>query len=132
MNLPTFKLLIVEDFLADIERYQRALLKDTNYLDRPILAESIAEGLELCRTQQIDGILIDYLLPDGDGLEFLETLLIQNKGLMPPIVMMTGHGNEQIAVRAMKLGAQDYLLKSSFTPELLRTAMRKAIETARL
>ena len=132
MNLPTFKLLIVEDFLADRELYQRALLADTDYLYQPIVAESIAEGLELCRTQQIDGILLDYLLPDGDGLEFLETLLIQNNGLLPPTVVMTGHGNEQIAVRAMKLGAQDYLIKSSFTPELLRRSLRKAIETVHL
>jgi CheY-like chemotaxis protein len=85
MNLPTFKLLIVEDFLADTELYQRALLEDTNYLYQPIVVESVAAGLELCRTQQIDAILLDYLLPDGDGLEFLEALSVQCHDRMPPV-----------------------------------------------
>jgi CheY-like chemotaxis protein len=132
MNLPTFKLLIVEDFLADTELYQRALLEDTNYLYQPIVVESVAAGLELCRTQQIDAILLDYLLPDGDGLEFLEALSVQCHDRMPPVVMMTGHGDESIAVQAMKLGAQDYLVKNKFTPEQLRRAMRSAIEHASL
>jgi PleD family two-component response regulator len=51
---------------------------------------------------------------------------------MPPVVMVTGEGSETIAVRAIKLGAEDYLLKQCLTPTQLQTTMRTAIENARL
>jgi PAS domain S-box-containing protein len=132
MSLPIFKLLIVEDFPADREQYCRALLTESQCIYDLLEAESVAAAIELCHTQQLDGILLDYALPDGDGLQFLETLARQCNGMMPPVVMMTGQGNESIAVRAMKLGAQDYLVKSKFTPELLRSTMRNVMENARL
>jgi CheY-like chemotaxis protein len=132
MTLSTFTLLIVEDLPANRELYRHCLLTDPNCDYQVLEAESVAAGLELCRTRSIDGILLDYALPDGDGLEFLETLAIQSNNHSPSVVMMTGHGDESIAVRAMKLGAQDYLAKHKFTPELLRSTMRSAIENARL
>jgi PAS domain S-box-containing protein len=132
MTLSTFTLLIVEDLPANRELYRHCLLTDPNCDYQVLEAASVAAGLELCRTRSIDGILLDYALPDGDGLEFLETLAIQSDRHSPSVVMMTGHGDESIAVRAMKLGAQDYLAKHKFTPELLRSTMRSAIENARL
>jgi DNA-binding response OmpR family regulator len=54
---------------------------------------------------KIDAILLGYLLPDADGLEFLATFLARSSD-PPPVVMMTGQVNESIAVRAMKAGAQ--------------------------
>ena len=74
----------------------------------------------------------ELLFPDGDGLRFLETLSERSPGSSPPVVMMTGHGDESIAVRAMKLGAQDYLAKHKFTPQLLVSTIQSAIENARL
>jgi CheY-like chemotaxis protein/nitrogen-specific signal transduction histidine kinase len=133
MQLPTFTLLIVEDFLTHRDLYRHCLLTDPICDYQVLEAESIAEGLELCRTRSIDAILLDYSLPDGDGLEFLAALAAQRHDLhVPSVVMMTGHGNEGIAVRAMKLGAQDYLAKHKFTPELLRSTVHSAIENVRL
>ena len=127
LNLPTFTLLIVEDLPANREVYRQCLLGDLSCAYDLLEAESVAEGLELCNTKSIDAILLDYALPDADGLAFLERLYAQSDVGMPPVVMMTGHGNERIAVQAMKLGAQDYLVKSSFTPKILQLAMRSAI-----
>jgi PAS domain S-box-containing protein len=132
MNTPTYTVLIVEDFLADRELYCRALQKDTTYDYRFLEAESVAQGLSLCSSTSIDVVLLDYLLPDADGLEFLTTLAVQCNGNRPPVVMMTGQGNESIAVQAMKLGVQDYLVKGNLTPELLRLAVRNAIDNSRL
>jgi PAS domain S-box-containing protein len=133
MQLPTFTLLIVEDFLTHRDLYRHCLLTDPICNYQVLEAESVAEGLELCRTRSIDAILLDYSLPDGDGLEFLATLAAQSSDRhLPSVVMMTGHGNETIAVRAMKLGAHDYLAKHKFTPELLRSTVHSAIENARL
>jgi CheY-like chemotaxis protein len=132
MSTFTYTLLIVEDFAADRELYRRMLLADSKCTYHLLEAESGWEGLELCKQQQIDAILLDYALPDADGLEFLETLIAQCQGNLPPVVMMTGQGNETIAVQAIKAGAQDYLVKRDLTPELLQLTVRNAIENHRL
>jgi PAS domain S-box-containing protein len=132
MSLPIFTVLVVEDFEADRELYRRSLGQAANCLYELLEAESVAVGLELCQTRSIDAILLDYLLPDGDGLDFLAELSMQSDGRMPPVVMMTGQGNESTAVRAMKLGAEDYIVKHDLTPELLQFKVRKSIENARL
>jgi PAS domain S-box-containing protein len=131
MSLPTFTLLIVEDLPASREVYRQCLMTDRRCAYELLEAESVTEGLELYQTRSIDAILLDYGLPDGDGLQFLEALSARNNSI-PPVVMITGQGNESIAVRAMKLGAQDYLVKGKYTPQLLVSTMHNAIETARL
>ena len=133
MQTPTFTLLIVEDSPMHRDLYRHCLQTDPICDYQVLEAASVAEGLELCRTRSIDAVLLDYSLPDGDGLEFLATLATQSSDRhVPSVVMMTGHGDESIAVRAIKLGAQDYLAKHKFTPELLRSTIHNAIENARL
>jgi PAS domain S-box-containing protein len=127
MSTSTSTLLIIEDFPADRELYRRALLADPNITYQLLEAESVAEGLELCQSQKIDAVLLDYMLPDGDGLEFLGELADRHDLDPPAVVMLTGQGSESIAVRAIKLGAQDYLVKRDLTPELLQLTVRKAI-----
>jgi PAS domain S-box-containing protein len=124
--------LIIEDFLPDRELYRRCLLGDPGCVHCLLEAESLSAGLELCRTQPIDAILLDYVLPDGTGLAFLEALATQQHRAMPPVVMITGQGDERVAVQAIKLGAEDYLVKYQLTPERLQLTMRSAIENARL
>jgi PAS domain S-box-containing protein len=128
MNIPTFTLLIVEDLPASREVYRQCLVGDRSCDYDLLEAASVAEGLELCRTRSIDAILLDYQLPDGDGLGFLAALSAQGHANRPPVVMMTGYGSESIAVRAMKLGAADYVVKTNLTPELLCSTMQSAIE----
>ena len=123
MPIPTFTLLIVKDLATD----RRALNQDASYTYHLLEAESVAGGLTLCRTKSIDAILLDYALPDGDGLAFLTALNAQSNGISPPVVIVTGIGDQRTAVKAMKLGAEDYLVKSDLTPELLRSTMRGAI-----
>jgi PAS domain S-box-containing protein len=140
MLINTITLLIVEDLATDRELYRRALSQESSCIYDVLEAESVAQGLTLCRTgfskveakPTIDAILLDYKLPDGDGLEFLAALNAQSNGSSPPVVMVTGMSDPRTAVKAMKLGAEDYLVKSDLTPELLRSTMRMAIENARL
>jgi PAS domain S-box-containing protein len=129
---PVRTLLLIEDFAPDRELYRRALLSDATATYRVIEADSVSLGLELCQTEAIDAILLDYLMPDADGLRFLELLQAQSNGSSPPVVMVTGEGDEAIAVSAMKLGVEDYLVKRLITPETLQMAIRSAIENARL
>ncbi|MBC7969343.1 MAG: PAS domain-containing protein [Verrucomicrobia bacterium] len=124
--------LIVEDSPEDRELYRRYLLHDRDY-DYTIIEASLGEeGLNLWRQHQPDAVLLDYRLPDLDGLEFLAALQTQESQTPLPIVMMTGVGSETIAVQAIKAGAQDYLVKGQITPEGLKLALDATIKTVQL
>lgn len=128
----TYTVLIVEDLPAHRELFRHSLLTGANCDYRILEAESVKIGLELCRSSPIDAILLDYSLPDGDGLGFLTQLHAESNGSSPPVVIVTGRGDESIAVQAIKLGAEDYLAKFDLTPERLQSAVSSAIENARL
>jgi PAS domain S-box-containing protein len=82
--------------------------------------------------EPFDCVLLDYQLPDTDGLECLRTLSAMHPDQRIPIVMLTGQGNETIAVEAMKHGAHDYLVKDDIKPTALQRAILNAIEVTRL
>lgn len=125
-------ILIIDDSPEDRQAYRRYLLQDREH-SYTILEEESGEGaLVLCRQFQPDGILLDFLLPDLDGLEFMAELKQQTQGAMPAVIMLTGYGNEVVAVQAMKSGVQDYLVKGQTTAERLRSTIHSAIKNAQL
>jgi len=69
-----------------------------------------------------DCILLDVRLPDGDGIDMLETL--RGLGLTVPVVIITGHGDVPMAVKAMRLGAADFIEKPYDPDTLLQTIDR--------
>ena len=71
-------------------------------------------------------MLLDYSLPGRNGVEVLKR--IRAKHPFVPVVMLTGQGNENVAVTAMQEGAQNYIAKSAITPESLEHVIRMAIE----
>jgi sigma-B regulation protein RsbU (phosphoserine phosphatase) len=77
-------------------------------------------------------VLLDYLLPDDDGLTLLKVLNEQPEAQRPVVIMLTGAGSEQVAVDAMKLGAEDYLVKSAVNLPALRRSIVGALERHRL
>jgi PAS domain S-box-containing protein len=124
-------LLIVDDSPEDRELYRRYLLRDREYSYTILEATLGEQGLELWQQHQPDAVLLDYRLPDLDGLEFLAKL--QPLTQQPcPVIVVTGQGNEAIAVKAIKAGAQDYIVKEQITPEGLQIAVNGAIETVQL
>jgi len=70
---------------------------------------SARDGLEQLARNEVDCVLLDYRLPDADGLECLRMIRQRHPDL--PVVVITGAGSEEVAVEAMKLGASDYLVK---------------------
>jgi len=126
------KILIVDDCLEDRQAYCRYLSQDEKYNYIFVEQEYGDLGLEACKQVEPDIILLDYMLPDMDGLEFLEELKANCNSSKPLVVMLTGEGSERVAVQAMKYGVEDYLVKGDTTAETLRLAIRNAVEKAAL
>ena len=76
-----------------------------------------------------DCVLLDYRLPDGNGLSLVKA--VRRAGIKVPLVVLTGQGDEQIAVDLMKAGASDYLPKSKVSPETLSRSLRHAVRIYR-
>jgi signal transduction histidine kinase/DNA-binding response OmpR family regulator len=125
-------LLIVDDCAEDRKIYRRYLAKDPHHTYEIIEANSAENGLALYQKVRSDVVLLDFCLPDMTGLEFLEQLQQQVAETSLPVIMLTGQGDEAIAVQAMKRGAQDYLVKTYLKPDSLQLAVRNVIRQARL
>jgi PAS domain S-box-containing protein len=131
-------ILIVDDLQQNRERYRCYLTADSDITYTILEAKSANDTLALCdalashsKAHILDGILLKYCLSDGDGLEVLATLKTQLGETCPPVVIIDGD-NTALAVRAIKGGAEDYLIQDQATPEQLRCVMKSAIENAEL
>jgi carbon storage regulator CsrA len=120
-------ILVVDDSPEDREAYRRLI----NTGDEPDYQltelESGEEALQWCESHTPDCVLLDYVLPDLTGLEFLERLSHLPARPRFPVVMLSGQGDEWVAVRAIKSGAHDYLPKRSISSSRLRTVMQEAM-----
>lgn len=122
------KILVVDDDEVDRMAVRRALRAAGVQMD---LAEASTceTALQLLQQQAFDCMFLDYLLPDGDGLDLLQS--VRSAGIKVAMVVLTGQGDEQIAVELMKAGASDYLAKSRMAPESLARSLRNAIRINR-
>ena len=123
-------LLIVDDCVEDRATYKHYLARDPRQSYQILEADCADEAFALLKERPVDLVLLDFKLPEMDGMEFLETLSDEFPKI--PVIFLTAYGNEEIAVEAMKKGVSDYLSKSALSPEILQMAVRNAIEQARL
>ena len=103
--------MIIDDDIVDRKSCQRALKLNPDYDFVLSEAETGREGLQLAHSERPDCILLDYRLPDLDGLEFLAELRDETGEIPVPVMMLTGADNALVTVEAMKRGARDYLVK---------------------
>ena len=120
------RILVVDDSESDRVTYERYLSKSDIFGCSILLSDCGEVGLDMCQKYQPDVILLDYRLPDIDGIEFLQTLA-ETRQTLPAVIMLTGQGNEQIAVEAMKMGVQDYLIKGDLNASSLIQTVRRAL-----
>ena len=124
-------ILIVDDSETDRVTYRRYLEASNTFSCNIWDCESAEAALDICQQHCPSIILLDYLLPGTDGLEFLQELA-ERVDKLPPVIMLTGQGNETVAVEAMKHGASDYLVKGQITPLKLVKAISSALTEQKL
>ena len=124
--------MLIEDSEVDRAVHKRYLQSDGEYRYIFIEAETGESALEIYLQSQPDIILLDYLLPDLDGLEWLDRWQKQYSDNLCPVIVLTGQGDENIAVQFIKLGAADYLVKGKITAEKLKLSVKKEIALKQL
>lgn len=120
------RILVVDDEPADLNLVRHALEKQNYEVATALCAK---EALRLLRRGGVDVAVLDVMLPDGDGLDVLKKIREIDEHL--PVVFVTSGGESSTAIRAMKLGALDYLLKPINVTEL-RGVVGRAVEIRKL
>ncbi|NFV80467.1 EAL domain-containing protein [Magnetospirillum aberrantis] len=122
--------LVVEDNPGDARLVELFLREETADPFRILKAGVLADALTVLTAEHVDVVLLDLSLPDSFGLATLASV----KSVRPlvPVVVLTGTKDEMLALEALRRGAQDYLVKGGDDGELLRRAIRYAIERSRV
>ncbi len=123
------KVLLVEDSPEHARLVQAYLDKSGQASLRLVLAGTLSAGLERLDRGGVDLVLLDLTLPDSAGLETFRAVQVRANGV--PIVVLSGIDDEELAVQAVREGAQDYLFKGEVNSQALLHAMHFAIERKR-
>jgi len=131
METITIAVLLIEDNPDDATLIRRYLNASRKIEYRVIHFDTLAKGLENLKSIPFDVILLDLSLPDGPaGIKTFETVHAQASDI--PIIVLTGHDDDDLAVEAVHKGAQDYLVKGLIAGPTLGRAIRYAIERKKL
>jgi DNA-binding NtrC family response regulator len=122
------RILLIEDE-EPIRRVLSRILSEENAQYEIAEAVDGKKGLDLLDKESFDLVLCDIKMPKMDGIEVLQSA--KNNKINTPFIMLTGHGNVETAVEAMKLGAYDFISKPPDLNRLL-TAVRHALENKSL
>jgi two-component system cell cycle sensor histidine kinase/response regulator CckA len=129
MEDQTIHVLLVEDSPTDALIVREGLAQRTEVKFVVAHVEKLSEALQRLKSAHFDVVLLDLGLPDSDGLETFEKL----HGAVPgvPIIILSGRNDEQMAIKAVNAGAQDYLVKGHGDESGLARAIRYAIERSK-
>lgn len=131
MKLNNIKILLIEDSNFDA-RIIKDMLEKTHGIEhlklnfQIIWAKTLEEGKRKLSKDFYDVILLDLTLPDSIGLNTLKSVYTDSPEA--PIIVLTGLNDQSIAIRAVREGAQDYLVKGQFTMDLLLRSIHYSIE----
>ena len=112
--MPERKVVIVDDE-ADVRLPLRRFLLGKGYA--VLEADSVASVRAILGRESVDAAVVDFSLPDGDGLDVLRSVKAQDASV--PVVLLTGHGSIDLAVKAIKEGAEQFFTKPVELPALL-------------
>jgi signal transduction histidine kinase len=122
--------LLVEDNYNDALLIERYLSQAQRFPHQVIHVDRLGKGLECLAGGGVDVVLLDLDLPDGRGLGTFEK--VHEFAPSVPIIVLTGHDEDDIGIESVQKGAQDYLFKGEVAGNLLRHSIRYAIERMKL
>lgn len=122
--------LLIENNPDDVALIGRSLSSPPGFPARITHADNLGSGLECLKNNDIDVVLLDLGLPDGQGLDTFERVFASATHV--PIIILTGCDDEELAMQAVRKGAQDYFVKGQVNDGLLRRAIRYAIERKKM
>ena len=123
--LSPLRVLLVEDNPGDARFVQEILRPEGRPAAELTTAHTLGEAREALRAGSFDLVLLDLGLPDSSGLETLSAMLTCSD---TPVVVLTGLSDDAIGLEALHAGAQDYLVKSQLSNELLIRSLQYAVE----
>jgi two-component system sensor histidine kinase/response regulator len=130
MEKREFRILVIDDDPADVETLRR-LLEEIMGRDVEFVACNDAQtGCAEAIRCEADLIFLDYLLGAETGLEVFQVM--RDRDCFLPVIMLTGHGSEEVAVEAMKAGVSDYLVKGRISPDSLRLVISNALQKSEM
>ncbi len=123
-------ILLVEDNPGDARLLEIYLQESFDNVFTLLTAEYLSQGIQLLEKKIFNIILLDLSLPDSNGLETFKK--IYSHAPETPIIVLTGLDDESIGLQAMKLGAQDFLIKGKLKSQSLRRSINYSIERYKL
>jgi signal transduction histidine kinase len=127
MSANAVKVLLIEDNLAEARLLQEVLKETQTQQFELFHVQRLKEALQaLDNSSPYDAILLDLTLPDSEGLASLDSLLAHSPSL--PVVVLTNNNDDELALEAVRQGAQDYLWKRQINTETLVRSLRYAVE----
>ncbi|MDQ8186481.1 response regulator [Pelagicoccus sp. SDUM812002] len=120
------RILVIDDDPEDRELVRRSLERTMSDRYEVFEAKDGEEGLRMVEALEPDCALLDYSFPGKDGLSILSEIRAERPEL--PIILLTGLGSESVAVKALQLGAQDYILKSTINKSILHQIIVNACQ----
>jgi len=129
MSDEPIKVLLIEDNPDDARLIQEFLFKVNRALFQVEVSERLIDGLEALAAERFDVVLLDLSLPDSSGLATLTK--VQSKARKVSTIVLTGLNDEDLAIEAVRKGAQDYLVKGQIDENLLSRAILYSLERKR-
>jgi DNA-binding NtrC family response regulator len=130
MNMKPISVLLIEDNPDDAVLIEISLSRAGKVTCEVMQADRLSKGLELLKNGGVDIVLLDLGLPDGQGISTFEKAHEQAPDV--PIIVLTGHDDDDLAIQAVQKGAQDYLVKGRVDASLIGRSIRYAIERQKL
>jgi DNA-binding response OmpR family regulator len=125
MQTDTIKVLMIEDNMAD-GIYVSEIIKEESWVNIQIeQAFRLSSGIDKLKKNHYDVVLLDLTLPDGSGIHTVEKFFSEVTDV--PVVIMTGLEDEKLGIKAVQMGAQDYLVKLQIDGRTLVRAIVYAI-----